>query len=120
MRTGMVALLAVRILPPSLRPQAARRTLAAAIAPFMPSAAFAEIAGVRMLADQVNQPGATEIMRELPGCSLVEPHQRRVQFETPGHAEIERGIERADGLVAAIGITGIIRLAHAADNVGDA
>ena len=108
------------ILPPPLRPQRARRALAAAVTPRMPRAAFAEIAGVGVLADQIDQPGAAEIMRELPGRGLVAPHQRRVQLETSGHAEIERGIERADRLVAAIGIAGIIGLAHAADDVGDA
>ena len=56
-------------------------------------------------------------MRELPGRGLVEPHQRRMQLERPGHAEIERDLQRPDGVVATIGIAGIIGLAHAADDV---
>ncbi len=65
-------------------------------------------------------PAPPSSSRQLPGRGLVEPHQRRVQFERSGHAEIERGLQRLDGLVAAIRIAGIIGLAHAADDVGDA
>ena len=83
-------------------------------------AAFAEIAGVRVLADEIDQSCAAEVMRELPRRRLVDPHQRRMQLELPGHAERERGLHGADGVVAAIGIAGIIGLAHAADDVGDA
>src|SRR5204862_23210 len=96
------------------------RAFAAAKTPIGPRAAFAEIAGVRMLADQIDQPCPAEVMRELPGRGLVEPHQRRMQLEILGHAEIERRLQRLDGLVAAIRIAGIIRLAHAADDVADA
>ena len=73
-----------------------------------------------MFADQVDQPCPAEIMRQLPGRGLVQPHQRRMQFELSRHAEIERGLQRLDGLVAAIRIAGIIGLAHAADDMGDA
>src|ERR1700716_3027651 len=50
----------------------------------------------------------------------MEPHQRRVQFELLVHTEIERDLQRPDGLIAAIRIAGIIGLAHAADDVRDA
>jgi hypothetical protein len=43
-----------------------------------------------------------------------------VQFEILRHAEIERGLQRLDGVVAAIRIAGIVSLAHAADDVADA
>src|SRR5215813_10857492 len=82
------------IVPPSLRSQLAGRALAAAMAPVMPRAALAEIASVGVVADQVEQPCPSEVVRELPGRGLVEPHQWRVQLEIPGHAEIERGIHR--------------------------
>src|SRR3954468_14644783 len=91
-----------RILPPALGPQAAGRAFAAAIAPVMARAALAEIAGVGVFADQVDQPCPAELVGELPGAGLVQPHQRRMQFEWPGHAEIERPVQRLDGLVAAI------------------
>src|SRR6266702_8962274 len=111
-----VALPLRHILPPSLRPQAARRALAAPIAPVVLRATFAEIAGVRLLADEVDEPGAAEVMRQLPRRGLVDPHQRRMQIEFAGHAERERGLHGADGVVAAIGIAGIVGLAHAADD----
>ena len=83
-------------------------------------ATVAEIAGVRVLADQIDQPCPAQIVRQLPGRRFIQPHQRRMQFEWFGHAQIERGIQRLDGLVAAIRIAGIIRLAHPADDVTDA
>ncbi len=86
----------------------------------MPRAALAEIAGVGVLTDQVDQPCPAEFMRQPPCAGLIQPHQRRVQFERLVHAEIERDLQRPDGLVAAIGIAGIIGLAHAADDVTDA
>ena len=73
-----------------------------------------------VFADQIDQACPTELMRELPGRGLVQPHQRRVQLEVLGHAEVERGLQRLDGLVAAIRIAGVIGLAHAADDVTDA
>lgn len=83
-------------------------------------AAFAEVAGVGLLANEIDQAVAAEIMRELPRRGLIDPHQRRMQLECAGHAERQRGLHGADGVVAAIGIAGIIRLAHAADDVSDA
>src|SRR5882757_10203209 len=81
---------APRILPPALRAQAACRAFASSKTPIVLRAAFAEIAGVGMLADQVDQSCPAEIVRELPGRCLVEPHQGRMQFEIFRHAEIER------------------------------
>ena len=60
----------------------------------MPRAAFAEIAGVGVLSDQIDQATAAEVVRQLPRRGFVEPHQRRMQLERPRHAEVERGIER--------------------------
>src|SRR5882672_128547 len=81
---------ALRIFPPALRAQSAGRALAAAITPVVPRTAFAEIAGVGVFPDQVDQPCPAEIIRQLPGAGLVQPHQRGVQFERLGHAEVER------------------------------
>src|SRR6202008_3186943 len=105
------------ILAPALCPQCAGRTFAAAEAPVVARAALAEIAGMGVLANQVDQAGAAEPERQPPGRGLVQPHQWRVQLEALRHAEIERIVERADGLVAAIRIAGIVGLAHAADDV---
>ena len=86
----------------------------------MTRATLAEIAGVRVFNDQFDQPLAAEFLRQRPCVGLVAPHQRRMQFERTRHAEVERDIQRLDGVVAAVGIAGEIRLAHPADNVGDA
>src|SRR5437762_1603237 len=55
-----VCLSAPRIFPPALRPQRAGRALAAAIPPIVLRAAFAEITGVGMLTDQIDQPCPAE------------------------------------------------------------
>ena len=48
---------------------------------------------------------------------LVAPHQRRLDDEILFHAEVQRDLHRLQRVVAAIGIAGIIRLAHAADEM---
>src|SRR5260364_331167 len=65
--------------------QCARRTRAAAKAPRVQLCPFAEVTGMRL-------------------------HQ-----ETPIHAKIQRHLQRLDRVVAAIRISGEIRLAHPAD-----
>ncbi len=77
-----------RVFPPALRAQRAGRAFAAAIAPLVLRAALAEIAGVGVFADQIDQPCPAELIGELPCRGLVQPHQRRVQFERLAHAEI--------------------------------
>ena len=47
----------------------------------------------------VNGARAAEILREGPGLSLVEPHQRRLQHEAALHADIERDLHGLDGVV---------------------
>ena len=69
----------------------------------MRRAAVAEVAGVGVLADKVDQPCPAEVVCELPGRGLVEPHQGLVQLEIFCHAEIEGSLQCLDRLVAAIG-----------------
>src|SRR6202041_3275242 len=108
-----------RIFLPAPGAKRAGWTLTAAITPSMPGAALAEIAGVGVFTDQVDQPCPAELVRQLPRTGLVQPHQRRVQFEPLVHPEIECDLQRLDGLVTAIRIAGIIGLAHTADDVPD-
>jgi len=56
-----------RIFAPAFCTQRAGRALAAPKTPIVLRAALAEITGVRVFADQINQPCPAEIMRELPG-----------------------------------------------------
>src|SRR6266850_7494105 len=69
-------LLPRRIFPPALGAQRTGRAFAAAITPRMLRTTFAEIAGVGVFADQVDQPCPAKFIRELPCAGLVEPHQR--------------------------------------------
>src|SRR5436190_13057407 len=80
------SLLAVQIFPPPLRPQRAGGAFTAAIAPVVTSTALAEIAGVGVFADQIDQPCPAELIGEFPRVGLVQPHQRHVQFETLVHS----------------------------------
>src|ERR1700734_1862287 len=79
----------LRVFPPALCAQRTGRTFTAAVTPGMPRAAFSEIAGVGVLADQIDQPCPTKLVRQLPGTGLVQPHQRRVQFKRLVHPEME-------------------------------
>ncbi len=84
----------------------------------MPLRAVAKVAGVAFLDDQIDQRLATEVVRQGPGLSLRQPHQRGLDDEAPIHAEIQRRLERVQGVAAAVGVAGEVRLAHAAHQMG--
>ena len=73
-----------------------------------------------MLQHDPHQLLAADVVGQREGLRLVDPHQRRIHHEALLHAEIERDLQRLQRIVAAIGIAGIIRLAHAADEMFDA
>ncbi|ABA49515.1 hypothetical protein BURPS1710b_0356 [Burkholderia pseudomallei 1710b] len=95
--------------------QLACRAFATAEAPVMQLRALADIARVRLDADQLDERRAAQLLGEPPRIGLVEPHQRRFQHEARVHAEIERDLQRLHRVVAAVRIAGEIGLAHAAD-----
>src|SRR4051812_15542939 len=74
--------------------QCAGRTAAAAVSPRMARAAAAEVAGVGLFDDELHQRIAAEVLRELPGRRLVDPHERRLDGETPRHPERQRHLRR--------------------------
>ena len=76
----------------SFRTQPAGGTVAAAIAPVVPLRAVAEIAGVRLLDQQVDERLSAKLVRERERRRLVDPHQRRMDDEPPIHAEVERNL----------------------------
>ncbi len=87
--------------------------VAAAIAPGVPVGAVAAIAGVGVFDDQGHQAGR---VRHRPGLRFVEPHQRGFEHEAALHAQVEGELHGLDGVIAAIGIAGVIGFAHAADD----
>ena len=89
------------------------------MSPLVPGAADAVVAGVGVLQDQVDEWRGPQLVGKSPGLGLVEPHQRRVQYEGSIHAEVEGHLQRLDRIVATVGIAGEIGLAHAADQVAD-
>src|SRR5216683_1595394 len=91
----------------------ARRTLAAARPPLV-ALALAEIAGVSLLDDDIDERLAAELLGQGEGRGLVDPHERRLQHEAPVHAQAERDLQRLDGVVAAVRVAGEIGLAHTA------
>jgi hypothetical protein len=50
--------------------------------------ALTQIAGMRIGAYQFNQRVTTQRLRERPGRSLVQPHQRRLQRDIAVHSQL--------------------------------
>src|ERR1700704_6216880 len=101
----------------SIGPQPAGRAAPAAIAPVVAPRAVAQIAGVGLLDQEIDEILAGNLVPERKGRRLVDEHQRRMDDEAALHAEIERQLHRLHGVVAAIGIAGKVGLAHAGDQV---
>ena len=76
--------------------------------------ALTEVARVGLLDDDIEERLAAEFLGQCEGRGLVDPHERRLQHEAPVHTQAERHLQRLDGVVAAVRVTGEIRLAHAA------
>src|SRR5262245_53927814 len=93
----------------------AGRTGAAAIAPNVALPPRAAIAAMSLFDDESDESLAAEPFGERPGLGLGEAHQRRLDSEGNLRAESDRLLQSAKGCVAAVGIAGEIRLAHAAD-----
>lgn len=77
----------------------------------------AVVAGERLLAYEVED---AQPVGQRPCLGFVQPHQRRVNHKLLVYAEVERYVERFDERVSAVGVTAVIRLAHARYEVGDA
>ncbi|MNE92592.1 hypothetical protein D3C80_1903360 [compost metagenome] len=80
----------------------------------------AVIAGQGLGADEFDDLTAAEVIRQRPSLALVDPHQRRLKNETSLHAQVECDLQGLDRVVAAVRITGIVRLAYAGDHVLEA
>ena len=75
---------------------------------------IAQIAGVRVKTDQVDQFPATKLFRQHPGLSLVEPHEGCLNDHRRIEAKRKRDLQALQCVVAAVGISGIVGFAHAA------
>ena len=73
-----------------------------------------------MLNDYMHQRVSAERLGQLPCVCLVNKHERRMEHEAAIHPEIERDLKRLDGVVAAVRIAAVVRLANAGDDVLDA
>src|SRR6266852_3010870 len=91
----------------------ARRAFAATRPPLVPLP-VAEVAGVRVFDDDVDERLAAELLGQCEGRRLVDPHERRLQHEAPVHSQAERHLQRLDRIVAAVRVAGEIGLAHSA------
>ena len=79
-----------------------------------------EVTAMGVLDNEIEQGRAAEVLGHGEGRRLVDPHQRRMDDEAPVHAEAQRDLHGLDGVVAAIGIAGVVGLAHAGDDVAGA
>src|SRR5664279_1024163 len=100
----------------ALAAQVARRAQAASIAPGVAMLAVAEVAGMRVLDDELQQRLAAEAIGHVPCSGLVEPHERRVDRHRLVETEADGDLQRLQRVVAAVGIAGVVGLAHAADH----
>ena len=82
-----------------------------------PVALDAVVAGQGLMAHQVEH---AQLVGQGPGLALVYPHEGRVQDELLLHALIERYVQAFDERVAAVGVTAVVGLGHAGDDVVDA
>ena len=78
--------------------------------------AVALVAGMGFNPNQLHQRVAAQVMRQLPGLGLVQPHQRRVDAQAALQPQVQRQLLGLHGVVAAIGVAGVIGLAHAGDD----
>ena len=70
---------------------------------------------MRVLDHQLDQRLAAEPLGHCPGGGLVEPHERRLDRHRLVEAEADRDLQRLEGVVAAVGVAGVVGFAHAAD-----
>ena len=77
--------------------------------------ALAQIAGVAFLDDQLDQRLAAERLGQRPGLRLGQPHQRRLDGEGAPMPSFSARLQRVQRVAPAVGIAGIVGLAHAAD-----
>ena len=84
----------------------------------MPVFAVAQIAGVRVLDDQIDQlltalclRTFAQVVRELPCLRFVDPHEWRFNQQATVHAERQRNLHGLHGVIAAVGVTGKIGFA---------
>src|SRR5215831_9440688 len=104
----------------SLRPQLTGRARATAEAPIVPMRAVAHVAAMGVFDNDVEEWLSRNGLGHGEGAGLVDPHQRRVYDDTLVETQTQSDLHGLDGVVTAIGIAGIIGLAHAGDDVPDA
>lgn len=72
---------------------------------------------MRKFFDQVDEEVPTEVVGQRPSSRLVDPHERRMHDEALIHPEVQRDLQCFQRVIAAVGIAGVVGLAHAADQV---
>lgn len=97
--------------------QLASRAIATTIAPVVETTAVAQIATMGAAPDDVDERLPAEIIGDIPGCGLVYPHQRSVDYKPSLHSQVEGDLERFDRVVAAVGITRVVGFTHAANKM---
>jgi hypothetical protein len=70
-----------------------------------------------VLDDEIKECFAPNLLGHGEGVGLVDPHQRGVDSHALVEAERQRNLDGFDGVVAAVWIAGIVRLAHAGHQV---
>ncbi len=92
---------------------------AASPSPIVLFATLAQVAGMGFMAHQIEEIHATQGLRQVPDFSFVEPHQWCFNTKPACHATIEGHLQRFDGIIPAVWITGRVGLAHAGNQPVD-
>ena len=79
----------------------------------MTRVAIASIACVSVFGHLGNQFITAKLHCHCPRIGLIDPHQGRLKRDLVCHAHTDRSGQRLQGVVAAIRVAGVIRLAHA-------
>ena len=85
----------------------------APISPGVPLTAVAQVAGVRVLNDQVVECLTSQCLTERPGLRLGQPHQGGFDGHGAVQTQADRHLQGLERVVAAVGVAGVIGLAHA-------
>lgn len=82
--------------------------------------AVAQVAGMGVLDDEIDERLSAKIVGKLPSLGLVDPHQGRVDDKAALGAKVQCHLQRLHRVVAAVRVAGEVRLADTRDQVLEA
>src|SRR5258708_30854633 len=81
--------------------------------------AIAQVAGVGLLQNQLDQGISAQTLSQTESLRLVDPHQWRIEDEPSVHRTVQGQLNGFDRIVSTIGVSRKVGLAHTAHDVSD-